>query len=105
MVNESINFLNRRRQVDTLDNRSSESSETPEDAYHKSEISEVINEALMELSLDGRIVIVLRHFVDLSYKEISEITGVQEKTVKSRLYSTRRALGSILTRKGVVTYE
>jgi RNA polymerase sigma-70 factor (ECF subfamily) len=105
MVNESINFLNRRRQVDTLDNRSSESSETPEDAYHRSEISEIINKALMELNLDARIVIVLRHFVDLSYREISEITGVKEKTVKSRLYSARKALGSILTRKGVVTYE
>ncbi len=37
-------------------------------------------------------VIVLRHFRGLSYHEMSEVVGIPEKTVKSRLFEARREL-------------
>ena len=44
-----------------------------------------VTEALGELSLECREVIVLREFEDLSYKEIVRVTGAPVGTVMSRL--------------------
>ena len=43
-----------------------------------------------------RMVIILRHFQDLSYQEMSEILEIPEKTVKSRLFSARQQLKGLL---------
>lgn len=104
-VNESLNFLSKRRHTVELDDHVPGTDKSPEDACHESEMSEVITKALSELSFDYRIVVVLRHFVDMSYREMSEIIGIPVKTVKSRLYSARQMLSSILIRRGVVSYE
>jgi RNA polymerase sigma-70 factor (ECF subfamily) len=37
-------------------------------------------------------VVVLRHFTELSYREISEVLHIPEMTVKSRLYTARQQL-------------
>jgi RNA polymerase sigma-70 factor (ECF subfamily) len=60
------------------------------------ERSESIDAALVRLSEEHRLVVVLRHFADLSYTEISEAIGVPEKTVKSRLFEARQRLGDLL---------
>ena len=44
-------------------------------------------------TLFDRLVLVLRHFADLSYAEIGDAIGVAEKTVKSRLHEARQKLG------------
>jgi len=46
-------------------------------------------------------VMAMRHFSDLSYKEISEILQIPEKTVKSRLYSARQLMKSHLLEQGI----
>jgi RNA polymerase sigma-70 factor, ECF subfamily len=56
----------------------------------------VIDRALAELPLEFREVIVLRELQDLSYKEISTVTGVPIGTVMSRLARARRRLASSL---------
>jgi len=104
-VNECLNFLSKYRRTVELDEHLPATDRLPDDACHETEMSEAISQALMELSFDYRMVIVLRHFVDLSYKEMSEIIGIPIKTVKSRLYSARQILSSILMRRGVVSYE
>ena len=50
----------------------------------------------MGLTLEYRIAVILRHFLDLSYREMAEVMGVPEKTVKSRLFSARRLLRDYL---------
>ena len=60
------------------------------------ERSASIEAALVRLSEDHRLVVVLRHFADLSYSEMSDALGVPEKTVKSRLFEARQRLGELL---------
>jgi RNA polymerase sigma-70 factor (ECF subfamily) len=54
----------------------------------------------MALTPEYREVVVLRHFADLSYEEISEALGVPDKTVKSRLFSARKRLAELLGARG-----
>ena len=56
--------------------------------------------ALMTLSTEYRAVIVLRHFTGCSYEDASEILGVPEKTIKSRLFSARQQLKTALETQG-----
>jgi RNA polymerase sigma-70 factor (ECF subfamily) len=44
------------------------------------------------LSIDHRAVVVLHHYLDLSYDEIAEALGVPVGTVRSRLFYAMRAL-------------
>jgi RNA polymerase sigma factor (sigma-70 family) len=55
-----------------------------------------IQRALAELPLEFREVIVLREINGLSYKEISDVTGVPAGTVMSRLARARRRLAASL---------
>ena len=61
-----------------------------------------VQDALMSISSDYRAVLVLRHFEDCSYDEISQIVGVPEKTVKSRLFTARRLLKERLVARGLL---
>jgi RNA polymerase sigma-70 factor (ECF subfamily) len=68
----------------------------------KDETEEKVQTAIGHLKIDHRVIIVLKHFADLSYREISYILEIPEKTVKSRLFTARRQLGGILVKKGWV---
>jgi RNA polymerase sigma-70 factor (ECF subfamily) len=57
---------------------------------------------LMHLKFDYRVVLILRHFMSFSYREMGEILDVPEKTVKSRLYTGRQLLKDILVEQGYV---
>ncbi len=100
-VNETLNFLRGRKFEEPL------SEDTPaEDADGSREIardeaSAQIQEALMELSVDYRTVVVLKHLQELPYADISQILDIPEKTVKSRLFSARVQMREILVQKGV----
>ena len=51
-----------------------------------------------------RTVIVLRHFMHLSYQDMGDILQLPEKTVKSRLHDARQVLREALQRRGVVCH-
>jgi len=57
-----------------------------------------VQDALMRLSEDHRAVLTLRHFSDLSYRDIAMVLEVDEKTVKSRLFEARQRLRELLAR-------
>jgi len=63
--------------------------------------SEAIEDSLMNLSIDYRTVIILRHFLELNQAEMAQILGVPEKTVKSRLHSARQLMAGHLGRRGI----
>jgi RNA polymerase sigma-70 factor (ECF subfamily) len=94
VVNECLNVRRARRPqerlVDTL-----EAKPSP-DGVEALERRDQIEVALQALTEEYREVVVLRHFADLSYAEISEVVGVPEKTVRSRLFSARQRLGTVL---------
>jgi len=56
------------------------------------ELGRRIGDALKSLGEDQRMVFILREYENLDYQEIAEITGVNEGTVKSRLFRAKEAL-------------
>lgn len=96
-VNECLNARRARRPDEPLPDQI-EAAQTggPFQGVEATERSESIDAALAGLSEDHRLVVVLRHFADLSYTEMSEALGVPEKTVKSRLFEARQRLGDLL---------
>jgi RNA polymerase sigma-70 factor (ECF subfamily) len=103
MINESLNLLKRRRPVEALDERLPSDAATPDECAERARVAEIVQEALMEVSPEHREVVVLRHFLNLSHEEMSDVLQIPEKTVKSRLYAARQKLGAVLKRRGVVS--
>ena len=99
--NETLNLIQRRPKHEPLDEEMPAGQPTPDRDSEERESSLLIHEAIQELPADYRQVILLRHFAQLSYQEMSRMIELPEKTVKSRLFTARRLLGSILERKGV----
>jgi len=95
-VNEALNFIKQRQRIVELEDTHASPDNDPEDEYAQNEIQQQIDQALENLTPANRIIIILRHFGELSYREISEILDVPEKTVKSRLFTARQELRSIL---------
>jgi RNA polymerase sigma-70 factor (ECF subfamily) len=101
-INESINQRSRTRNEQTLEEDQFVAASHPEDAVDAEQLSDVIQASLMTLQEDYRVVVVLRHFSDLSYRDISEVLHIPEKTVKSRLYSARQLMKTRLNELGMV---
>ncbi len=70
----------------------------PQEEAERSEVRREINAALGKLSADDRSIIALRDINGMSYREISEILGCSEGTVKSRLSRARQRLREILSK-------
>ena len=99
-VNESLNFSKRKNFLEELDDNYSNNEKDPDVIYEQTERGEKIQDALMELDMVYRVPVVLKHFMSYSYKEISYLIDVPEKTVKSRLFEGRHLLKNILIKKG-----
>ncbi len=65
------------------------------------EASEVLQGALAKLSPELRETVILRDLQELEYREIAQVLGVPEGTVKSRLNRGRAELARILRRQKV----
>ena len=100
-VNESINFLNRRKKFDSFDEDVHSGNRGPEEHFPDHEMTASIDMALLDLKPDYRIVVILNHFQELSYREISQILEIGENTVKSRLFSARKKLKGLLLKRGI----
>lgn len=99
-VNESLDTLRRRRDHEPLPDDLVAHGNPPGQEYEARRQSERIQAAIMRLSPDYREVVILRHFVELSYREMAELIGIEEKTVKSRLFTARRRLADWLDATG-----
>lgn len=64
----------------------------PTQDLENTELGRRIGEALETLGEDQRMVFVLREYESLDYREIATITGVNEGTVKSRLFRAKESL-------------
>ena len=91
-LNESINCLNKRNRTEELAKEPIAETEGPDVAADSEQRSKRIQTALMSIKTEYRTVIVLKHFLDCNYVEISQILEIPEKKVKSRLYSGRQML-------------
>ena len=100
-INEAINYLNRIRKQQPLNDNELANTRGPEELVQSGDLSRGVQDGLMELQENYRVVVVLRHFSDCSYRQISDILHIPEKTVKSRLYSARQIMKESLQSKGI----
>ena len=98
-LNEALNVARKRRREEPLDDEAplpGARSAEPDWGAGQAELAERVQRALAGMRVDDRAVITLRHFSDCSYREMSAILGIAEKTVKSRLFAARRRLRDLL---------
>lgn len=100
-VNGSLNFINSKRRFEELSDEMVSSEQSPDNQYSENDTSRAIQDALMKLTPEYRIVVVLSHFHEFSYKQMSDVLDIPEKTIKSRLFSARQNLRQILLKKGL----
>lgn len=100
-INESLNFIRQKKKYQGLDDCLESKEVMPDRSFEENEQNMNIEVALMRIDAEYRSVVVLRHFLELSYKEIGEVCDIPEKTVKSRLYTARHLLKDLLVEMGV----
>ena len=96
MVNESLNQISRKRTFEDLDDEILDLNRTPEEEHAEERLQVRVQSAIVQLPLDYRKLVILRHFGDLSYRDIGEALDLPEKTVKSRLFTARRMLRELI---------
>lgn len=100
-ANLCINELNRNKRMvfelnEQMDTPSDQITRHPEDAQLMRERRTRVREAILELPVHYRAVIELRHFQELSYKEIASTLSIPLSDVKSHLYRARQRLAQRL---------
>ena len=111
--NVCIDFLRREKRRGELsmtlsldDEEGARQAELPDERYsphrqaEQAELRQALRDGLAALSPDHRRVLILRELEGLSYGEISQLLGVEEGTIKSRIARARLALRNILTKQG-----
>lgn len=101
-VNESLNTLGKRKPLEEISGEEVDDSPGPDRHAESEQTRGAIEGALMRINPELRSVVVLRHVMHLSYEDMAETLAVPEKTVKSRLYSARQQLRTLLTHEGAL---
>jgi RNA polymerase sigma-70 factor (ECF subfamily) len=94
--NEVFKMLRRHERNGALDDDAIWTDDTPLTAAQTSDISGIVNACIDSLKAEYKEVLLLREYEQRSYKEIAEITGNTESSVKSRLYKARKELAEKL---------
>jgi RNA polymerase sigma-70 factor (ECF subfamily) len=100
-ANLCINELNRDKHLvfslnEQMDMPEDRIQREPEEAQVSKERRRQVREAIIELPAHYRAVIELRHFQELSYKEIARTLSIPLSDVKSHLYRARQTLAQRL---------
>jgi RNA polymerase sigma-70 factor (ECF subfamily) len=100
-VNETLNHLNQKKMMNEIPESYCAEDSDPAESLEQLDMSKKIHDSLAQIDPKYRILIVLKHFQNCSYQQISQIMKLPEKTVKSRLYSARQQLGHVLMQRGI----
>jgi RNA polymerase sigma factor (sigma-70 family) len=73
----------------------------PEKQFQQTELAEILQDALTQLSEEQREVVIMKEYEGLKFREIAEIIGISENTVKSRVYYGLAALREILEHRNI----
>lgn len=103
-INDSLRRRTKHQSISLTDDDSEETDipttdDDPAESYERKERIKAVRRAIRELSAEHRELILLRDMNGLSYKEITELTGLDEGTVKSRLFRARNNLREILKKR------
>jgi len=103
-VNEALDTLSSRKPLEEIVGDEPDEAAGPERLVDGEQTAQAIEDALTRIKPELRTVIVLRHFMHLSYQDMGDILQLPEKTVKSRLHDARQLLREALQRRGVVCH-
>jgi RNA polymerase sigma-70 factor (ECF subfamily) len=78
--------------------RLADGAASPHEAAARNELKKMVEKALMKVSADLREAVILRDLQDMDYKEIAQVLGIPEGTVKSRISRGRAELARLLER-------
>jgi len=102
--NNALNWIKRKGREQNVYQRyfkeSDDSSESPEDETLKSETIKDVQRYLDSLPEKFRVVLVLKEYGLLNYKEIGRILGITEGNVKVRVFRAREALAALMREDG-----
>lgn len=99
-INETLNYIQSRKPKDDPEPNQASENGNPETVLTKNEISAKLQDMLLVIDIDYRLVLVMKHFMNFSYEEIGELLQIPGKTVKSRLYTARQLLKNLLIKRG-----
>jgi RNA polymerase sigma-70 factor, ECF subfamily len=71
---------------------------SPHELAAQKELAAMVQEALARVSVELREAVILRDLQDMDYKEIAQVLGIPEGTVKSRISRGRAELARLLER-------
>ena len=74
---------------------------SPHSDYINKDSSQLLNRALQSLPEEQRLIIVLKEYHGLRFREIAHILQESENTIKSRMYSGLKSVKSILQKWGI----
>lgn len=107
--NASLNYAKRKtrerhayEKVLKSDTRKVESGEA---LLLKKDAQQKTREALDKLSVNLKMVLVLREYADLNYKEIGRVMGISEGNVKVRVFRAREQLAKLIGEENVYLPE
>jgi RNA polymerase sigma-70 factor (ECF subfamily) len=103
--NAALNYAKRKtrekRAYQKAFRESRESEEPSEVSVIKAEMRTAVKAALDKVPINLRIVLILKEYGDLNYKEIGRILGISEGNVKVRVFRARERLAGLLVKEGV----
>jgi RNA polymerase sigma-70 factor (ECF subfamily) len=100
-INESLNALrSRRREAGPVDEWHASSDPGPDEVLEAEREWRELLDAVESLKPDYRAVVVLKYFAGQSYQDMAVTLEIDEKTVKSRLFTARQLLKDRLVGPG-----
>ena len=116
-IHRAIDFLRKKRPEQLIfdDDNNSEKpglkhilpdpSDTPDISVERKEIADRVHHAIHQLDHKLKTVVVLRHFQEMSYDQISNVLNVPMGTVKNRLFRAREELQRTLLNQQLTERE
>jgi RNA polymerase sigma-70 factor, ECF subfamily len=102
--NRAISSLRRRREESWDEEKAGELADDgdgPEVSLQKNDKAAVMRRCLDELSAEHKEIIDLVYYQEMSVAEVSEVVGIPEATVKTRMFYARKKLSEILKANGI----
>jgi RNA polymerase sigma-70 factor, ECF subfamily len=102
--NRAISSLRKRREESWDDDKAGElvdGEDTPEVSAQKGDKAAAMRRCLAGLTDDHREIVDLVYYQEMSVSEVSEIVGIPEATVKTRLFYARKKLSELLKAAGI----
>ena len=96
-INISLNFIrDNKKRLQQIDISDLQIETNNQENFLNKEIKKEIRKAILQLPEKQRKVFILSYYLDMNYKEISEITSYSVSSIESLLFRARRKLRTLL---------